>query len=61
MLKTTRSSIASASRVDDNKIVGSVGDIGAENGESVGGSDTLRKKSTKSKNWTKYTYFINLR
>ena len=34
MLKTTGSSIASASRVDDNEVVGG-GGAGAESGESV--------------------------
>ena len=34
MLKTTRSSVASASRVDDNEVVGG-GDAGAESGGSI--------------------------
>ena len=50
MLKTTRSSIASVSRANDNEVVS---DGGAESGCYVGGSDVSRKKLTKSKSWTK--------
>ena len=53
MLKTTGSSVASASRVDDDEVVDGGGGAGAESGRSVGGSDASRKKSTKSKSQTK--------
>ena len=49
MLRTTGSSVASAFRVDNIKVVGSSGSARAESGESVTGSDGSRKKSTKSK------------
>ena len=48
-MKTTRSSVVSAFKVDDNEVVGSGGGAGAKSGENVGRSDALRKKSTKSK------------
>ena len=52
MLKRTGSSVASASRADDNEVVGG-GDARAESGGSVDGLDASRKKSTKSKSQTK--------
>ena len=61
MLKTTGSSVASVSRVDDDEVVGGGGVAKVENGRSIGGSDASRKKSTKSKNRTKYTHLVNLR
>ena len=48
-MKTTKLSIISSFRFDDNKVVGS---SSAESGDSVGGSDASRK-SGKSKNQTK--------
>ena len=42
MLKTTGSSVPSASRVDDNEIVGGGGGAGTESGGSVDRSDTSR-------------------
>ena len=58
MLKITGASITSASRVDDNLVVGS-DSIGAESDGNVSLSDALRKKSIKSKSWTKNWYLSN--
>lgn len=54
ILKTTESSIASAYKVDDNKIVGSRGGIRA-----VSRLDTLRKKLIKSKSQIKSGHLNN--
>ena len=49
MLKTTKLSVASASRVDDYEVISSGTSAGAESGKSVNGSDTSgKKKLTKS-------------
>ena len=49
MLKTTKSSVVSVFRVDDNEIIGGGGGTGAESGGNFGESDISRKKLTKSK------------
>ena len=61
MLKTTRSSVASVFRVDDNEVVGGGGAIGRS---AVGWLDASRKsakskKSVKSKSRTKSGYLGN--
>ena len=57
MLKTTGSSIASASTVDDNEVVSGNGGVGVD-ARSVGGSDAS-KKSTKSKSQIKSRHLGN--
>ena len=62
MLKTNGSSVASASRIDNDEDVDGGGDVGAESGGSVGELDASRKKKlTESKNWIKYIYLVNLK
>ena len=58
MLNTTWSSVASASRIDNNEVIADGGRAGAESDGSVGRSDTS-KKSTKSKIRTKIGYLGN--
>ena len=48
MLKTTRSSIVSTFRVDNDEFVGGSGDARAESGGSFGGSNVSRKSWTES-------------